>query len=147
MGYSKFFCATMLFLISFMEVAGQDCTLGIGGKNSETIVSIFQLKASQKALMDTLRDQLAIEEKKVEDEIQKLFREHPQSSEEDLMKLAVKYKALQQQVVDLARETDIKLLSVFNERQYQRYLLLCKEAIREPISIVPMVYKDSIAPK
>jgi hypothetical protein len=147
MGYLRYIGLMLLFLLSHDVLKAQDCALGIGGKNTEAIISNFQLNASQKVLMDSLRGHYAISEKKVVDAIQQLFKEHPQSSEEDLMKLAVKYKALQQELVVLARETDTKLLSAFNEKQYQRYLLLCKEALREPINIVPMVYQDSVAPK
>jgi alpha-L-fucosidase len=136
-----------IFLLLAFGVEAQDCTLGIGGKNTGAIISNFQLNASQKILMDSLRGHYTSAEKKVVDAIQRLFKEHPQSSEEDLLKLAEKYKALQQELLVLAKETDTKLLSAFNERQYQRYLLLCKEALREPIKVVPKVYQDSIAPK
>lgn len=137
-----------IFLVFFTgSLNAQICTLDIGGKNAETIVTVFQLNEAQMAILKTLQGELAIESKSVNDQIEKLLAEHPQSTQEELIKLADKYKVLQQKIVTASQESDTKLLSEFNAKQYERYLQLCKAAIRRPISVVPKVYNDSIAPE
>ncbi|CAM4176906.1 hypothetical protein ZONE111904_05940 [Zobellia nedashkovskayae] len=130
----------LVFLMFFSVVNAQNCTLDIGGKNSETIKTIFQLNEEQIAIMETLKGELEVKTKSTEDQIEKLLAEHPQSTEEDLIKLADKYKVLQKQQLDLAYESDKELLSVFNAKQYERYLQLCNEAIRQPIKVEPKIY-------
>ncbi|TMM53229.1 hypothetical protein FEE95_19365 [Maribacter algarum] len=132
-----------LLLISFSGNA-QDCTLDVGGKNSEMLIKVFQMNAEQITKMEALRAELQIETKVVEDEIQKLFDNHPQSTPDELTTLSEKYKVLQQKIVLASKATDKMLLSSFNEKQYNRYLELCYEAIRKPIKVTPAVLKDSI---
>ncbi len=145
-----FLKAFKLFLLTYLIPifgAAQDCTLDIGGKNSKTIIEIFQLSAGQKATMESLREELAVTTERLEDQIQKVLKEHPQSSEEDLIKLADKYRDLQQELVNASWESDKKLLALFNPKQYKAYLDLCNAANREPIRIIPVSVMDSIAPK
>lgn len=142
----RFFFIAFFTMYSYMANA-QNCTLDIGGKNTETIIDVFQLNEAQIATMETLRGELAVETKSVEDQIEKLLAEHPQSSEEDLIKLADKYKVLQQKIVNASYESDKKLLSQFNPKQYERYLQLCKTAIRRPIAVIPKIYSDTIEPE
>ena len=122
----------------------QSCTLDIGGENAETLVKVFQMNEAQVATMKILQQTLAMETEALESQIENLLAEHPQSTEEELLDLAEKYKVLQQKVIEASYETDKKLLSEFNAKQYDRYLQLCKAAIRRPISVVPKVYNDSI---
>lgn len=131
------------FLCTFWGIA-QDCTLDIGGKNGDTLIQVFQMNEEQTAQMETWRAELNIEIKVIEDEIQKLFDNHPQSTPDELTTLAGKYKVFQQKIVDASKATDKKLLSVFNSKQYDRYLELCHEAIREPIQVVPLALKDTV---
>lgn len=125
----------------------QECTLDIGGKNHNTIIDIFQLNAEQQATMNTLRDDLQIAQLSIEEEIQKLFNSHPQSTQEELITLSDKYKVLKEKMVNVSWESDKKLLETFNPKQYERYLNLCGEALRKPIRIIPVTYKDSISPE
>jgi len=131
------------FLCGFSGMA-QDCTLDIGGKNTDTLIGVFQMSKEQISQMETWRAELDIEIKVFEDEIQKLFDNHPQSTPEELNTLAGKYKVFQQKIVDASKATDKNLLAIFNTKQYERYLELCHEAIRKPIQVVPLVLKDSI---
>lgn len=125
----------------------QDCTLDIGGENSEAVMTIFQLNDTQQSTMESLKGELQITTKGLEDEIQKLFDTHPQSTQEELITLSDKYKVLKQKMMNASWEADAQLLATFNSKQYQRYLDLCKEALRKPIKIIPVSYKDSIAPE
>ncbi len=138
-------CLSFVFLS--LPINAQNCTLDIGGKNAETMVTVFQLNEAQKATLETLQGELAVATKSLEDQIEKLLAEHPQSTEEELLKLADKYKVLQQKILTASYESDKKLLSEFNAKQYDRYLQLCRAAIRRPIAVVPKVYNDSIAPE
>ncbi|MBU3025457.1 hypothetical protein Q4603_17005 [Zobellia galactanivorans] len=132
---------SMVFLMLFTSVNAQNCTLDIGGKNNEAIKTIFQLNEEQISTMEALQGELEVQTKDIEGQIEKLLAEHPQSSEEDLIKLAEKYKVLQQQLVQAAYDSDKKLLSLFNSKQYERYLRLCNEAIRIPIKVIPKNYE------
>lgn len=143
-----FKCICFVFFgMSLFSTNAQNCTLDIGGKNVETMVTVFQLNDAQMATLETLQGELTIETKSIEDQIAKLLAEHPQSTEEELIKLADKYKVLQQKIVTASYESDKKLLSEFNPKQYERYLQLCKAAIRRPIAVVPKVYNDTIDPE
>ena len=133
----------ILLLFSFFGNA-QDCTLDVGGKNTDILVKVFQMNAEQIGEMETLGAELEIEIKVIEDEIQKLFDNHPQSTTEELTTLSVKYKVLQEKIVMASKATDKMLLSSFNEKQYDRYLELCYEAVRKPIKVLPVSIKDTI---
>ncbi len=138
---------TLLFGFGYFFGSAQSCTLDIGGSGFQQIASLFQLNEEQKATMETLRGELQVSNKSVQDEIQKLFDEHPQSTQEELLQLAEKYKVLKQKMVNSSWEADKRFLETFNPKQYQLYLDLCREAIREPIKIIPVSYKDSISPE
>ena len=59
------------------------------------------------------------------------------------MQLADKYKNVMDSMQLLQAMIDKKVLSLFNEKQYELYLSLCKEASRSPFIVVPKVYTDS----
>ncbi|WP_298487711.1 Spy/CpxP family protein refolding chaperone [uncultured Maribacter sp.] len=141
------YCSIVVFVFSCFVGFSQDCTLNVGGGNVETIVSVFQLNAVQKSKLEDIKAAYSIEAKSLEEEIEKLLAEHPQSTPQELELLGNKYIALKNKLADKAQETDLKLLESFNEKQYNRYIDLCKEAYRKPFIITPVVYKDSIAPK
>ncbi len=138
---------SVFLLLSFSSNA-QECILGIGGENTEVLKSVFQLNEDQMSQMQVWSAELKIETSAIEDSIQKLLDQHPQSTPDELIILADKYKVLQQKIVDASFSADKRLLSVFNERQYDRYLALCYDAIRTPIEInttvVPDIQKDSV---
>ncbi len=142
---------TINFFICFLAVAffgqAQNCTLDIGGKNHTVIVDVFQLNSGQQAVMEVLRGELEIAQKEIEDEIQKLFETHPQSTETELITLADKYKILKEKMVSASWESDKKLLETFNQKQYERYLSLCYEALRDPIVVTPVSYEANLTPE
>jgi len=131
-------------LISLFVAQGNsqvlECTLDIGGKNPESVVKIFQLNEAQKVQVEELRAKYSITSKGIEDEMTKLLAEHPQSTPEELLTMAEKYKALQAKLVLASREIDEGLLTTFNQKQYSLYLSLCHEAFRIPIEVTPVIY-------
>lgn len=142
--YVKGFLTAFLFFILFFRGSAQECTLGVGGKNTETLIKIFQLNETQASKMEELVAELAMATKLLEDDIQKLFDTHPQSTPDELTLLSEKYKVLEERLVAGHRQADIKVLSTFNQKQYERYLALCNEAVRIPLVVVPATVHDSI---
>ncbi|MBM1106393.1 hypothetical protein JQC67_09615 [Aurantibacter crassamenti] len=136
-----------LFVIGYGQAQTVDCTLDIGGKTAESVTVIFQLNEEQKQLMEELRAKYSITYKGIEDEMIKLLAEHPQSTPEELLTLAEKYKALQDKVVLESWSIDEKLLATFNQRQYDFYLSLCHEAYRRPIEVTPVIYDGPLEEK
>ncbi|NAS11224.1 hypothetical protein [Poritiphilus flavus] len=124
----------------------EDCTLGLGGKDAQTIVEVFQLNEEQQSKMNAWSAELQTQQKLIEDQIQELFDKHPQSTTEELNTLAVKYKKLKDQIVTISKSFDQKLLATFNERQYERYVALCRAAYRQPMTI-PQKVRDSVNPE
>ncbi len=140
---------TFLLVFSASMVFSQqleDCTLGLGGKDRQTIIEIFQLNEEQQLKMEAWAAQLQTQNKLVEDQIKELFDKHPQSTTEDLNTLAGKYDVLKSQLVSASKEYDRKLLALFNQRQYERYEALCKAAYRRPLT-PPEIVKDSVQPE
>ncbi|NJB72471.1 hypothetical protein GGR42_002962 [Saonia flava] len=120
-------------LISFISKS-QDCTLNIGGEDDETIISVFQLNEEQQGKMEAWGRELQFKNKVLEDGMQKLLDTHPQSKPEDVVIMGEKYKKLKDEFVANSKEYDIKLLTLFNEKQYRRYVDLCREAFRRPLN-------------
>ena len=124
-----------------------DCTLGVGGKDTEVLTKVFQLNEAQIRSMEVWMGELETQNKLLEDEIKTLFKTHPQSNQEELENLARKYKILQDKMVATNKSYDQKLLALFNPRQYERYEALCKEALRRPLIPLKAVETDTLAIK
>ncbi|MBT8183328.1 MAG: hypothetical protein KJN76_00695 [Eudoraea sp.] len=116
-----------------------DCTLGIGGKDTDVLVQVFQLNQEQTNTLDIWLGELQTKHKLTEDQIKLLFEKHPQSTQEDLETLAKKYKVLKDEMMATSKKYDQKLLGLFNPKQYQRYVDLCTEALRQPITPIAEV--------
>lgn len=126
----------LLFLCSISNA--QDCTLGIGGRDAETIIQVFQLKVEQVEKMNELKSALELETSPLEEQIKQLLDTHPQSTPEELTELAEKFKVLESKIVQISRSYDQRLLALFNQKQFQRYVELCREAVRTPLKIEPI---------
>jgi len=134
MNVKKYGLLSILLLMCFM-IKAQDCVLDIGGEQYKIIESAFQLNEEQQQKMENLRAALAVESKLINEEAEKLFNTHPQSTPEELTVLGQKYNVLKQKLLDLTIAYDKKLLSSFNEKQLERYTTLCKAASRRPLVI------------
>ena len=124
----------------FVRAQTNDCMLGLGGKSTETIIQVFQLNEEQVRKMEEFQAELTIANKVFEDEIRVLFDTHPQSTTEELEKLATQYKLLKDRILENAGACDIRMLELFNPRQYDRYLELCAIAQRTPYQVVPQPF-------
>lgn len=112
-----------------------DCLLGIGGRDTETIVQVFQLSDEQQAKMQEWIGELEIHQEKLKAEMQGLLEDHPQETEDDMYRLGGKVAVFKEALERMQREYDGRLLSILNTKQYQRYADLCQEVDRQPIPI------------
>lgn len=118
--------------IPFMSIA-QMCILNVGSENSDQIKQVFQLNEDQIVALEASKLILNQEIAVLQEQVQELIKNHPQSNPDELMVFAKKHKDLEDQMFSLTIAYDQKLISLFNEKQYERYLLLCTKANRTPI--------------
>jgi hypothetical protein len=121
----------------------QDCTLGLGGKDSDLIIQVFDLDSTQQAGLRTLAIALKAENDHLEEKAQTLLDTHPQNSEEALASLGSQYQTIKDQMVENAARYDRLLLGLFNPDQYALYRELCLEVVREPLT--PILAEDTPA--
>ncbi len=117
-----------------------DCSLDVGGKNTEVLIQVFQLNEDHQSKLETWTAELELQSRVIEDEISQLLEHHPQSTEADLLNLSEKYAKLKDKLFLLSLQYDQKLLGVFNEKQYKFYTELCREAFRRPL--IPLVEEE-----
>ena len=131
--------STLILIVGFVisVQAQQECSLGIGATESDTIIQIFQLKEEQITNLEEFKAALEIETRLLDEERKNLFENHPQSTPEDLTALGAKYKVLEERMKQVFKKYDLKHLALFNEKQYQRYVTLCQEVSRQPLVVVP----------
>ncbi|WP_445384483.1 hypothetical protein ACT6NV_10910 [Robiginitalea sp. IMCC44478] len=113
---------------------GQECTLNISGADSTNIASAFQLNESQLQKMGQWQRELSRETDRLMEQLTALMETHPRETESELAALGSKYEALRAQILEITISYDRRLLAIFNERQYARYLELCEAVSREPLA-------------
>ncbi|MBT8179262.1 MAG: hypothetical protein HKP60_09110 [Eudoraea sp.] len=118
--------------VNFAQMA--DCTLGLGGKDTEVIIKVFHLNEEQKSQLDMWVAEYQLSSRLIQEEVDQLLESHPQKTPEDLEKLAVKYNTLKTKLFNISRAYDQQLIALFDQRQYGVYLELCNEVNRKPIS-------------
>ncbi|TMU57220.1 hypothetical protein [Flagellimonas algicola] len=130
---------TLLLLIllcsSFFAYTQQDCSLGIGGDHDEAITDVFQLNEFQLEQFKNWSAELRVRNGYLKDQAKYLLKKHAQSSPEDLMAVSYKYRDLLDSMKQNVRMLDKRLLSIFNDRQYNLYLDLCNQLTLRPIYI------------
>lgn len=119
-----------------MLFSQQDCLLGIGGKDDETIKTVFELTDDQIEKMRNWGAELAFRNELFEIRAKNLLKNHAQSSVEDLMKMSIEYKAILDSMESNIRLLDKRLLSTFSDEQYDLYYMLCNQVQRSPIYAV-----------
>ena len=125
----------------------EDCSLDIGGQDTEVLIGVFQLNEEQQTYLETWRGELSVRARTIEDQIKQLLASHPQSTEADLLNLSKKYAQLKDQLVAITLEYDQKMLGTFNPKQYEFYRELCKEALRRPLVPVPLEEEEEEEPE
>ncbi len=110
-----------------------DCTLGLGGKDTEVIIQVFQLNGEQQVKLDMWVAEYQLSSRLIQEEIDQLLASHPQKTPEDLHNMAQKYNTLKTKLFGISRGYDRKLIGLFNQQQYEVYLKLCNEVNRKPM--------------
>ena len=123
-----------LFLPSLLYGQLQDCTLGLGNKDTEVIFQVFKLNDEQRALAEALAAEYKTNSRLIQDQVDHLFESHPQRTQEDLQRMAKKFDSLKIQLTSMSRNYDQKLVGLFDQKQYEVYLQLCKEVMRRPLA-------------
>lgn len=124
-------------LLCFLSVTGlaaqQDCYLGIGGPDNETIAEVFQLDSLQLEQMANLGAELKFRNQLLAQRAEFLLDLHAQSSPEDLLVMSFEYRQVLDSMHTNMRLIDKKMLSLFNDQQYNMYIRLCNQAQSSPI--------------
>lgn len=115
--------------------AQEDCLLGLGGMDDEAIISVFQLNEEQEEQMRNWSAELKVRNAVFKDRANYLLKRHAQSSPEDLISVSFKYKDLLDSMRQNVRMLDKRLLSIFNDNQYNLYIELCTQLTLRPIYI------------
>jgi len=127
---------SFLFLISgFYGMAQMDCILGVGGRDDETIIKVFELTEEQQENLKNWSAELKIRNDIFKDKAAYLMKQNEESPPEVLMEVSKKYQSYIDSMANNVRMIDMRLLGTFNEKQYQRYVKLCSQLSLRPIYV------------
>lgn len=147
----RIYSCLILVLFGLLGLHGHaqldDCSLDIGGQDTDVLITVFQLNEKQQTHLESWRGELSILVRTIEEDISQLLENHPQSTEADLFNLSEKYAKLKDQLVALSKEYDQKMLGTFNPKQYAFYSELCREALRRPLVPVPLEEEEEDEPE
>ncbi len=125
---------TLLSLLTGSLLYAQQgpCLLGTG-QDTETIIQVFQLNDEQQVQLREWSLELQIRQAEISEEAGALLEAHPAEGTAALDSLALEYGELRNQLMNLQADFDTRVLALFNTRQYERYLALCREVNRVPL--------------
>ncbi|WP_127141360.1 hypothetical protein [Flagellimonas marinaquae] len=127
---------SFLFLISgFYGMAQMDCILGVGGRDDETIIKVFELTEEQQENLKNWSAELKVRNDIFKDKAAYLMKQNEESPPEVLMEVSKKYQSYIDSMANNVRMIDMRLLGTFNEKQYQRYVKLCSQLSLRPIYV------------
>ncbi|MCB0371968.1 MAG: hypothetical protein KDD31_03040 [Muricauda sp.] len=112
-----------------------DCVLGVGGRDDETITKVFELTEEQQESLKSWSAELKVRNEHLEDRAKYLMKKHEESSPEVLVTISQEYKKLVDSMRQNIRMMDKRLLTIFNDVQYDRYMKLCNQMSLRPIYI------------
>ncbi|GMN09486.1 hypothetical protein MTsPCn9_00580 [Croceitalea sp. MTPC9] len=110
-----------------------DCYLGIGGKDDETIQKVFRLDSVQVEKMKNWGAELKYRNSFLINKANNLLKRHAESSPEVLMTMSYQYKKLLDSMQGNLRMLDKRMLGIFNEEQYNLYMVLCNQISNSPL--------------
>ncbi|NAY90356.1 hypothetical protein GTQ34_00355 [Muricauda sp. JGD-17] len=119
----------------FFGFSQRDCLLGIGGKDDETIIEVFQLNEEQQEKLTNWSAELKVRNDLLKDQAKYLIKRHEESSPEVLINVSTQYKGILDSMKQNVRMIDTRMLSILNEKQYQLYLKFCRQLALRPIHI------------
>ncbi|KAB5486896.1 MULTISPECIES: hypothetical protein [Flagellimonas] len=125
-----------LFLISGLYGSAQmDCILGVGGPDGDTMVQVFQLNEEQQEKLKSWAAELKVRNDILREKAEYLMKKNENSTPEVLLEVSKQYRAIQDSMFLNVRMMDKRLLTIFNDKQYQRYLGFCNELALRPIHV------------
>lgn len=125
-----------LFLISgFYGFSQMDCILGVGGRDNETIIKVFELTEEQQENLKNWSAELKVRNDLLMDRAKYLMKKHEESSPEVLLTVSKEYGSIMDSMKQNVRMIDKRLLTSFSKTQYERYVKLCDQLTLRPIHI------------
>lgn len=112
-----------------------DCLLGVGGPDGDAIAEIFQLSGAQREKLQGWGAELKQRNKLLRERAEVLMERNRRVNPDELLKVSIAYKAILDSMERNVVIMDSRMLALFNERQYERYRLLCQELSLRPIPI------------
>ncbi|MBQ4914379.1 hypothetical protein J8L85_08030 [Maribacter sp. MMG018] len=143
----KLFLGVLFILFSTTLMAQEDCVLGVGFTDDAILIDVFQMSEMQQKQLADFKGELKHRNELLNAQLEDIATRHPQSTVEELTELAGKYNGIMDSMRLVQATIDKRVLATFNQKQYDRYLSLCKEANRTPYVVEPKVYGDSIIKK
>ena len=124
----------ILLILSFkVSQAQTDCFLGVGGKDDKTIATVFKLDSIQVTKMKKWGAELRYSNSLLIDQANYLVKKNEESSPEVLKTVAVQYQKLLDSMQNNLRLIDKRMLGIFNDEQYNLYLLICNQLSINPL--------------
>lgn len=124
-----------LLIVNTSLFGQEECYLGIGGKDDETITTVFQLNESQQEKLKNWGAELKVRNDILKDQAKYMLKLQAQGSPEDLMAISYKYRDLLDSMKQNIRMLDKRLLAIFNDKQYDLYIELCNQLTLQPIYV------------
>jgi len=109
--------------------------LGVGGPDGETIAEVFQLNEAQREQLANWGAELKYRNDILRDQAEYLLKRNDTTPPEELLKVSKQYNAILDSMHQNIRMMDRRMLALFNDRQYERYIQLCRELSMRPIHI------------
>lgn len=116
-------------------MAQMDCILGVGGPDGETIAKVFQLNEEQQEKLKNWGAELKVRNDILREKAEYLMKKNENSTPEVLLEVSKQYRAIQDSMFLNIRMMDKRLLTIFNDKQYERYLGFCNELALRPIHV------------
>ena len=123
----------LFILLPTILLSQEECYLGIGGKDDAIIAEVFQLTDLQLEQLESWSAELQYRNEFFEMKAENLLKNHPQSTPEDIMKMSFEYKILLDSMYNNVVRIDRRLINTFSDKQYNLYLQLCNQVMRNPI--------------
>ena len=119
----------------FLSSAQMECTLGVGGRNDETIIEVFQLNEEQQENLRNWSAELKVRNTYLKDKAKVLLKRNETSPPNVLMEMSYEYRELLDSMRSNIRMIDRRLLGTFNKKQYDLYVELCGVIAMDPMRV------------
>ena len=125
----------LFMVLGLYGSAQMDCMLGVGGPDGDTIVKVFQLNEEQQEKLKSWAAELKVRNDILREKAEFLMKKNEESTPETLLVVSQQYRTIQDSMAQNIRMMDKRLLTIFNEKQYQYYVKLCNELSLRPIHV------------